>query len=128
LEKWAQKAYEINLKAEALKVWRSKMWQHSKMLKQAKQARRYLLKRSAWETWKRKAEEKKRERKLQAFLIKRQGQILQLWSAKAKVQRNLRRKGEVVMMAAQTVSCKAGYLLPPSNPFHYKLTDVYREF
>jgi protein SFI1 len=104
LERRSQRAYETALKAKMVFAWRLRMRAHAKAMKQAKLARQLFLERMVWDRWRHLMEERNREKNIKAFQNRKLQGILKLWSNKAKRQRNLRRKGEVVMMAAQLVS------------------------
>lgn len=104
LERRAQRAYEVTLRAKALVQWKTAMWQHAKAAKEAKLAYRIFLERRVWWRWRQLAEGRTREKKLAMLATKRLGQAFHLWRSKAKLHKSLRRKGEVVMMTEQTVN------------------------
>jgi hypothetical protein len=103
LERRSQRAYEVTLKAKVLIGWKQKMRVHTKALKEAKLVHRLFLQRTALQMWREVVEERTREKRLQIFLRKRMGDALRIWANKTKLRRTLRRKGDVMAMAVQTV-------------------------
>jgi protein SFI1 len=103
LERRSQRAYEVTLKAKALISWKHKMRAHTKTLKEAKLVHRLFLQRMAMQRWREMVEQRSRERRLQILFGKRMGDALRIWANKTKLRRTLRRKGDVVAMAVQTV-------------------------
>jgi protein SFI1 len=104
LERRAQRAFEATVKAKALIQWRSVMWAHAKQVKQAKLVRRLFLTRLAWKRWRDVVEARRWEQskvKMERKVLKR---ALDAWREGARIQRGLRRKGEVVRMANEAVS------------------------
>lgn len=92
------------MKAKALIQWRGVMWAHAKQVKQAKLARRLFLTRLAWKRWRDVIEARRWEQgrmKMERKVLKR---ALDAWRERAQIQRGLRRKGEVVRMANESVS------------------------
>jgi protein SFI1 len=104
LERRAQRAFEATVKAKALIQWRSVMCDHAKQVKQAKLVRRLFLTRLAWKRWRDVVEARRWEQsrvKMERKVLKR---ALDAWKERARMQKSLRRKGEVVRMAAESVS------------------------
>ena len=104
LERRAQRAFEATVKAKALIQWRSVIWAHAKQVKQAKLVRRLFLMRLAWKRWRDVVEARRWEQnrvKMERKVLKR---ALDAWRERARIQRGLRRKGEVVRMANEAVS------------------------
>lgn len=90
------------------------MWAHDKQIKQAKLARRLFLTRLAWKRWRDVVGARRWEQsrmKVERKVLKR---TFDTWTERARIQRGLRRKGEVVRMAAETVRAfgVVGWQLP----------------
>lgn len=102
LERRARRYYESTQKAMTLIRWRTKMKQNARAGKNAKLARRIFLERMVWQRWREAFERKQTERKLAMFVNRRLGAIIKRWSSKAKAMRNLKRKGEVVLLTQQS--------------------------
>ena len=65
-----QRYSEDILVHRALRVWRWELRRKLKMSKDAKAARKYLLLKSSWMRWKKKAKEREREKKVQAVTLR----------------------------------------------------------
>lgn len=104
LERRAQRAFEATVKAKALIQWRGALWAHVKQAKQAKLARRLFLTRMAWRRWREVVEERRREKRRLEVDRKVMKRVLDTWVERTRVQKMLKRKGDVVKMANETVS------------------------
>ncbi|KAM5538990.1 hypothetical protein V8D89_007213 [Ganoderma adspersum] len=78
------------LQYQTMLSWRLQLRAHLRKAKQAKVARKYLLLRRCFHTWTAKVEEKRREKKLREFQMRKAKKVFEEWHARARQQRFLK--------------------------------------
>ncbi|KAI1795981.1 hypothetical protein LXA43DRAFT_697884 [Ganoderma leucocontextum] len=78
------------LQYQMMLTWRLQLRAHLRKAKQAKVARKYFVLRRCFHVWTAKVEEKRREKKLREFQMRKAKKVLEEWHTKARQQRLLK--------------------------------------
>jgi protein SFI1 len=74
---FASQYHSAQLQYKTLYAWRLLLRSKIKLVRQARAAAKYFIKRKMWEAWRRRMEERKRENKLFEFLAEKKRHVFQ---------------------------------------------------